>query len=90
MFANEQHVEASSVADFLSRYKKHDRFHGRGEDYIQAQIATYQADLDRDGYVFISRHDSVTGQIVVWRPGHEAETVLDEYVYALLSRQEAA
>ncbi len=59
-------VPATSVADFLDRYYKPDRYHGRGADYAATLLASYEADFARDGYVIISHHDNVTGKIVAF------------------------
>ena len=62
-------VRAASVEDFLNRYYKPDRFHGRGADYAAALIASHIKDYQDYGYDFISHHDSVTGEIVAWAEG---------------------
>jgi hypothetical protein len=59
-------VQAASVADFLDRYYKHDRYRGRGADYAAAVLASHQRDFERDGYDIISRHESVTGEVVAY------------------------
>jgi hypothetical protein len=59
-------VEAASVEDFLDRYYKPERFRGRGEDYAASLLASYTADLERDGYVIVSHHDSITGRVVAF------------------------
>lgn len=57
-------VKADSVADFIDRYGKRDRYAGRGEDYLNTVIASHTSDLAQYGYTIISHHDSVTGEIV--------------------------
>ncbi|MDX9863227.1 MAG: hypothetical protein RBT34_00325 [Anaerolineaceae bacterium] len=57
-------VPADSVADFLARYYKTDRYHGRGKEYAAILLASYEKDFAKDGFCFISRHDSKTGQVV--------------------------
>ncbi len=63
-------VEAASVADFLSRYYKAERYTGRNkatgwdDDYAADLLADYEADFARDGWIFIGEHDSATGRIV--------------------------
>lgn len=59
-------VEAESVADFLARYYRPERYHGRGDDYAAGLLASYEADFARHGYTFISHHDSVTGRVVAF------------------------
>jgi hypothetical protein len=56
--------DCGNVADFLAKYYKTDRYTGRGEEYAAGLLASYQANYDRDGFTFISRHDSKTGEIV--------------------------
>jgi hypothetical protein len=57
-------VEAESIADFLERYYKPDRYHGRGEDYAAILLASYQENYESNGYKAISHHDSATGRTV--------------------------
>ena len=57
-------VEADSVADFLARYYKPERYTGRGEDYAACLLASHKRHLAEEGYDFIIHHDSITGRIV--------------------------
>jgi len=57
-------VEAGSLEDFMMRYYKRDRYTGRGEEYAQTLLASYQEDMDKFGIAWISHHDSVTGEVV--------------------------
>lgn len=59
-------VIADSVADFLERYYKRARYHGRGEEYAAALLESHQRDFDEYGYDLISQHDSVTGEVVTY------------------------
>lgn len=59
-------VPAASVEDFLARYYKPDRYHGRGEEYAVILLASHQHDFEQDGYDVISNFDSVTGQFVAF------------------------
>ena len=59
-------VEAESVKDFLEKYYKPDRYHGRGEDYAASLLASHEVHFERYGYDVISRHDSVTGKVVAY------------------------
>ncbi len=65
LFVNDQ-VPAASVADFLNRYYKPERYHGRGAEYAAILLAAYEEDFAREGYVIISHHDNVTGKIVAY------------------------
>lgn len=56
-------VAADSVADFLDRYYKPDRFHGRGEEYASS-LVSYEKQFQNAGFVYISRRDSITGRSV--------------------------
>lgn len=55
--------EANSVADFLNKYYRGDRYIGRGKEYADVLLAHYEQDFKNDGFVWISKHDSTTGQI---------------------------
>lgn len=46
-----------------------DRYHGRGTEYAAALLESYTEDVERDGWVIISHHDSVTGRIVYYEEG---------------------
>lgn len=60
----EYEVQAESVEDFLERYTKPQRHNGRGEEYEKARIKSYSEQLKKDGYTIMSKHESVTGEIV--------------------------
>jgi len=59
-------VEAKSVADFLERYYRHDRYRGRGEDYAAVVLASHKKDFAEQGYTIISRYESITGQVIAY------------------------
>lgn len=59
-------VPASSVEDFRRRYTKPDRFTQRGPEYQAAVLQAARDDLAQFGYTIISRHDSVTGEVVAY------------------------
>lgn len=69
-------VPASSVKDFLDRYYKPDRYTGRGDSYAASLLQTYEQSVTLYGFAFISRHDSITGEIVAYYKGenHNDET----------------
>lgn len=62
-------TDVATVAEFLRRYYKPDRYTGRGAEYAAVLLASHQADFDRDGFDIISHHDSVTGQVVAFYGG---------------------
>lgn len=68
-----QRVEADSVEDFLSRYYKPERYIGRGEEYAQSLLRSYQNEFEQEDFAFISRHDSVTGKAVAFFGGRQNE-----------------
>jgi hypothetical protein len=59
-------VQASSVADFLDRYYLPARYRGRGADYAAAVLTSHQQHFSQHGYDIISRHESVTGEVVAY------------------------
>ena len=59
-------VPADSIEDFLQKYTKHNRHSGRGEEYTQVRIASYTEEFEKQGFCFMSHHESVTGQVVAW------------------------
>jgi len=64
-FENDR-VDALSVADFLARYYRLDRYHGRGEEYAAAVLASHEKHFEERGFDIISRHESVTGRVVAY------------------------
>ena len=66
-------VPASSVEDFRRRYTKPDRFAQRGPEYQAAVLQAARDDLAQFGYTIISRHDSVTGEVVAYYEPNEQE-----------------
>lgn len=62
-------VEASSVEDFIQRYYKKDRlFDDVYPGYTDTIIENRLVDVVKYGYCIISRHESVTGQVVAYFP----------------------
>lgn len=59
-------VEADSVADFLARWYKPNRYTGRGAEYAAALLASYQRQFAEQGFCHMSHHDSVRGQVTAW------------------------
>lgn len=59
-------VPAASVEDFRLCYTKPDRYTQRGPEHVAAVLQSAHADLERHGYTIISRHDSITGEIVAY------------------------
>jgi len=57
-------VQAESVENFLDKYYKYDRFRGRGEEYTNILLKSYQEEYDRRGFTFISQYESNTGRII--------------------------
>jgi len=57
-------VKAKNIEDFLNRYYRPERFHGRGEEYAQAVIKSAKEHFAEFGYDIITHHSSVTGQTV--------------------------
>ncbi len=65
MFENNK-VKADSVKDFLEKYYRPERYHGRGEDYATAILVNHERNFRERGYDIISRHESITGQVVAY------------------------
>lgn len=63
-FRRYQVHDCRDVAEFLARYYRPDRYTGRGKEYAAALLESYTQEYADRGFVFISRHDSVTGRIV--------------------------
>ena len=59
-------VKAKSVEDYLDRYYKKSRYTGRGKEYAQVLLTSYQEEFERRGFVCTSHHDNVTGELIAW------------------------
>lgn len=57
-------VQVSCLNKFLSSFYKPERYTGRGNVYAKNLFASYQKNLNDFGFVFISPHDSIIGQVV--------------------------
>lgn len=54
-------VKCKSVEEFLEKYTKYERHKGRGVEYANERILTYKKELVNNGFTFLSRHESITG-----------------------------
>jgi len=62
-------VPAASVADFLERYYKPERRAPVWDpERPERLVRSYEEEVARYGYCFISHHDSITGTTVSWQP----------------------
>lgn len=66
-------VEATSIEDFMLRYYRPERYHGRDDwfkdvVYSDVLLASHRKHLEERGWDIISLHDSVTGKVVCYRP----------------------
>lgn len=71
LFQDRAVTDVRTVEEFLARYYKPDRYTGRGEEYAAILLASHQEHCNRQGYDFISHHDSVTGRVVAFYPPHK-------------------
>mgnify|MGYP006921406845 CR=1 FL=1 len=78
-------VEAASVAEFLDRYYKPNRYKEQGKEYAAVLLASHEKDFRNKGFDIISRHDSVTGKVVaifadlhVYTNGPDKVVAIDE------------
>jgi hypothetical protein len=62
-------VRVNSTADFLAHYYKPDRYRGRGQQYADSLLNSYEQEVKENGYTFISHHDSANGRLVAYIPG---------------------
>jgi len=65
-FRQYQATDVKTVEEFLARYYKPERYTGREEKYAASLLSSYQQEAESQGWVFISRHDSVTGRVVAF------------------------
>lgn len=67
-FKKFQVTDVKTLEEFLAKHTKYDRHFGRGEEYVKARTKSYREDIEKDGFTFMSKHESVTGQIVSFYP----------------------
>ncbi len=64
--------DVRSVEEFANKYYKHDRYKGKTaktgwwDDYADIILASMEQEFKENGYCFISRHESVTGEAVIY------------------------
>jgi len=61
-------TDCKDVYEFAYKYRKPDRFAGRGAENEQAILKTHLEDIERYGYTSISHHDNITGKIITYLP----------------------
>lgn len=59
-------VSAASVEEFRQRYTKPDRYARRSPEYVAVVLQSAHEALEKYGYTIISRHDSITGEVVAY------------------------
>lgn len=70
-YRQDQVQDVATVAEFLARYYRPERYTGRNqikgwENYSAGLLASYEREFENNGFVFISHHDSITGQVVAF------------------------
>ena len=64
LFKKYQVLDVKTVEEFLSRYYRADRYTARGKEYADALLKNYTEDFEENGYTYIDKHGSNTGQTV--------------------------
>ena len=72
VFKDRRVTDVKTVAEFLDLYYKKDRYTGRGEEHAAVVLASHEKMFELWGMDWISRHDSVTGEVVAFY-GKEGE-----------------
>jgi hypothetical protein len=80
--------DVSTIEEFCNKYYKPDRFKNRGQEYMDCVIKSDYKDMENYGYVIISHHDSITGEVVAFYGNEIAQN--DEYKYTLSSTGESS
>ena len=57
-------TDVKTVAEFLDRYFRKDRYTGRGKEHAALILARHEEGFELWDVDWISRHDSVTGKVV--------------------------
>ena len=67
-FKKYQVTDVTTVAEFLDKYYKPERYTGRGEEYANILLNSYTERMHNNGFVTISHFDSITGRDVSFYP----------------------
>lgn len=59
-------VDADSVEDFLNKYHKQSRYTGRGREYAEWLLKSYEEEFKKNGFCFMTHHNSITGRTVAY------------------------
>lgn len=59
-------TDVKTVAEFLDRYYRKDRYTGRGEEYAAVLLKSHEDDFKEWGVDWISKHESLTGEVVAF------------------------
>ena len=57
-----------TVKEFADKYRKPERYTGRGTEYAKAIMQSHYADIKEHGYTAISHHDSIVGKFITFIP----------------------
>jgi len=66
MWRKVEQTDIKTVEEFLNKYCKHERYKGRGQDYADTVLNSAKESLKNKGNTILSRHESVTGQVVAF------------------------
>jgi len=58
--------DCQTVAEFAFKYRKKERFSGRGKEYEKAILASHHEEIASRGWTSISKHDNVTGELITF------------------------
>ena len=61
-------TDCNDAYEFAYRYRKPDRFTGRGKENEQAIIQGHLDDIARHGYTSIAHHENIAGKILTYIP----------------------
>ena len=64
LFKDRAVTDVKTVAEFLERYYKRNRYAGRGKEYAVCLLKSHEESFKNHGVDWISHHDSNTGDIV--------------------------
>lgn len=59
-------TDVKTVAEFLDRYYRKDKYTGRGEEYAATVLESHEKDFKELGVDWISRHESNIGEVVAF------------------------
>jgi len=68
-------TDCLNVHEFAHKYRKPQKFTGRGADYVDAIMESHNNDIAYRGYTTIAHHDNIMGKILAFVPDYQTQSI---------------